>query len=57
MEHVSIKMRYSLKPNYRKSVQGYGFLSFVRKFGEQYGNKLINNATKTGINAEKEIQR
>ena len=50
-------MRYSLKPNYRKSVQGYGFLSFVRKFGEQYGNKLINNATKTGINAEKEIQR
>ena len=27
-------MRYSLKPNYRKYVQGYGFLSFARKFGD-----------------------
>ena len=50
-------MRYSLKPNYRKYVKGYNFLSFARKFGDKYGNKLMNNATKTGINAAKEIWR
>ena len=29
-------MRYSLEPKYRKYVQGYSFLSFVRKFGDKY---------------------
>ena len=53
MEQVSIKMRYSLEPNYRRYVKGYGFLSFVRKFGDKYGKKLMNTATKTRINAEK----
>ena len=48
-------MRYSLQPNYRKYVQGYGFLSFARKFGETYGKKLMNTTTKTGINAVKII--
>ena len=28
-------------------------MSFARKFGDKYGKKLINTATKTGINAEK----
>ena len=42
-------MRYSLEPNYRKYVQGYGFLSFARKFGDKYGKKLMDTATKTGI--------
>ena len=46
-------MRYSLEPNYRRYVKGYGFLSFARKFGDKYGKKLMNAATKTGINAEK----
>ena len=46
-------MRYSLKPNYRKYVQGYGFLSFARKFGDEYGKKLMDTATKTGIDAAK----
>ena len=32
-------MRCSLKPNYRKYVQGYGFLSFAGKFGDKYGKK------------------
>ena len=45
-------MRYSLEPNYRKYVQGYGFLSFARrKFGNKYGKKLRDTATKTGIDA------
>ena len=44
-------MRYSLEPKYRKYVQGYGFLSFARKFGDKYHKKLM--ATKTGIDAGK----
>ena len=29
------------------------FLSFARKFGDKYGKKLINTATKTRIDAAK----
>ena len=39
-------MRYSLEPKYRKYVQGYGFLSFARKFRNKYGKKLMDIATK-----------
>ena len=46
-------MRYSTKPKFRKYVKGYGFLSFARKCGDKYGKKLIDTATKTGIDAEK----
>ena len=46
-------MRYSLEPKYRKYVQGYGLLSFARKFGDKCGKKLIDTATKTGIDAAK----
>ena len=46
-------MRYSTEPKYRKYVKGYAFLSFVRKFGEKYGKKLMDAATKTGIDAAK----
>ena len=46
-------MRYLLEAKYEKYVQGYGFLSFVRKSGDKYGKKLIETATKTGINAAK----
>ena len=42
-------MRYSIEPKYRKYVQGYDFLSFVRKFGDKYGKKLMDTATETGI--------
>ena len=38
---------------FRKYVKGYGFLSFARKFGDKYGKKLIDTATKTGIDAAK----
>ena len=46
-------MWYSTKPKYRKYVQGYSFLSFPRKFGDKYGKKLMNIATKTRIVAGK----
>ena len=41
-------MRYSLEPTHRKYVKQYGFLSFARKFGDKYGKKLMNTATKVG---------
>ena len=46
-------MRWKNEPKFRKCVKGYGFLSFARKFGDKYGEKLINTATKTGIDAAK----
>ena len=46
-------MRYSTEPKYRKYVKGYNFLSFVRKFGDKDGKKLIDTASKTGIDAAK----
>ena len=46
-------MRYSPEPKYRKYVEGYGFLSFVRKFGDYNGKKIMDTATKTRINAAK----
>ena len=46
-------MRYSAEAKYRKYVKGYGFLSFARKFGDKYDNKLMNTATKIKIDAEK----
>ena len=46
-------MRYSTEPRFRKYVKGYGFLSFARKFGDKYGKKLMDTATKTGIDDPK----
>ena len=46
-------MKYSTEPKFRKYVKGYNFLSFARKFGDKYGKKLIDTATKTGIDAAK----
>ena len=48
-------MRYQTENKYRKYVPGYGFLSFARKFGDKYGKKFMNTATKTGINAAKKF--
>ena len=50
-------MRYSTEPKHRKYVQGYDFLSFVRKFGDTYGKKLMNTATKTGTDAAKTVSK
>ena len=46
-------MRYSLYPKYRKYVQGYDFLSFARKYGDQSRRKLMDTAKKTGKDAAK----
>ena len=48
-----MKMRYSTEPKFRKYVKGYGFLSFAKKFGNKYGKKLMDTATKTGMDAAK----
>ena len=50
-------MRYSTEPKYRKYVKGYGFLSFARKFGDKYGKKLMDTATKTEINPAKSTSK
>ena len=46
-------MRYSTETKYRKYVKEYGFLPFARKFGDRYGRKVMDNATKTGIDVAK----
>ena len=46
-------MRYSIEQRFRKYVKGYGFLSFARKFDDKYGKKLMDTASKTGIDAAK----
>ena len=46
-------MRYLTEPRFTEYVKGYGFLSFAKKFGDKYGKKLMDTATKTGIDAAK----
>ena len=46
-------MRCSTEPKFRTYVKGYGFLSFERTFGDRYGKKLMDTATKTRIDAAK----
>ena len=46
-------MRYSAQPKFRKYVKGYGVLSFAKTFGDKYGKKLMDTATKTRIDAAK----
>ena len=53
---------YSTEARFRKYVKGYVFLSFARKFGDKYGKKLIDTATKTGadfvkIASERVVQK
>ena len=43
-------MRYSVEPKERRYVKRYGFLSFVRNFGNKYDKKLMNATIKTGTN-------
>ena len=39
-------MRHSRESKFRKYIKGYGFLSFAITFGDKYGKKLIDTATK-----------
>ena len=50
-------MRYSTERKCRKYVKGYGFLLFGRKFSDKYGKKLMDTATKTGIDAAKIVSK
>ena len=46
-------MRFSTEQQYRKYVKGHGFLSFATRFGDKYSKKIMDTATKTGIDAAK----
>ena len=46
-------MIYSTQPKFKKYDKGYDFLSFARKFGDTYGKKLMDTATRTRIDAAK----
>ena len=46
-------MKHSTEPKYREYVIGYSFLSFERRFGGKNGKKLMDTATKTGVDAAK----
>ena len=37
-------MRYSLEPNYRKYIQGQGFISFAKNIGNKYGRKIFDKS-------------
>ena len=37
-------MRYSLEPNYRKYIQGQGFMSFPKNIGNKYGRKIFDRS-------------
>ena len=46
-------MRYSTEQRFRKYFNGYGFLSIAKNFGNKYRKKLMDTATKTGMDAAK----
>ena len=46
-------MRYSIETRLRKYVEGHGFLSFARYSVINMVKKLMDTATKTGIDAAK----
>ena len=46
-------MRYSTQTRFRKCIKGYGFLLFAETFGNIYGKKLMDTATKTGMDVVK----
>ena len=46
-------MRYSTETRFRKYVKGYRLLLFATKFGDKYCKKLMDTATRTGVDAIK----
>ena len=47
------KNENSTEPKFRKYVKRYGFFSFAKKFGDKYGKKIMDTATKLGIDTVK----
>ena len=50
-------MRYSTEPRFRKYDEGYGFLSFAKNSVINMVKKVMDTATKTGINATKSASK
>ena len=50
-------MRYSTEPKYRKYVKRYNLFSFTKRFDDKYGKKLMDTATKTGIDTAKTVSK
>ena len=50
-------MRYSLKPSYRKYVQGQGFMSFTKNIGNKYGRKIFYKNVDVGKNMNNKYGR
>lgn len=48
-----IIIRYSIQLREQKYVKIYGFLLVARTFGNKYDKKIIDTATKTGIDVSK----
>ena len=48
-------MRYSLESDYRRYVQGQGFLSFARNIGNKYGKKIFDISLDVGKSMKKNI--
>ena len=46
-------MRYSLKPHYRRYVQGQGFMSFDKNIGNKYGRKIFDKSLDVGKSMKK----
>ena len=46
-------MRYSLKPRYRRYVQGQGFMSFAKNIGNKYGRKTFDKSIDVGKSMKK----
>ena len=50
-------MRYSLKPHYRRYVQGQGFMPFARNIGNEYGKKIFDKSLDVGKSMKKKYDK
>ena len=48
---------YSIEPRKIKQVNGYGFLPFSRNLSTKFEKKLIDTATKTGVDTAKSASK
>ena len=49
--------RYSTEPRTRNYVKRYGLLSFLRNLSKKYSKKLMDTATKTKLDALKNLTK
>ena len=53
MQSTSVCDRYSLKPSYRRYVQGQGFMSFAKNIRNKYGRKIFDKIIDVGKSMKK----